>query len=261
MTGTGAAWAGDGRSVVVQIHLGAGALETWRLPVDASAPSEIAEDDPLASPDFSFTRDGGQMAFTRGLEHDRALYVANADGTGAAVIRGRGGLPFRPIWSPDGTHIAYLVVDRGRARLRRPGRGRALRIVPGADPGLVHDGWPIFSWSAAGSRILLPAPDDRGRPSLWSVNADGTDRGCSSKAPASAPGNRQRRRPWRPARVDRRNASVRRCPGRSCRKRDPGFARAVVRPSMEAGRTARQRRRGRWNDCRHARLIPVVSFR
>ena len=93
MTGTGAAWAGDGRSVVVQIHLGAGALETWRLPVDASAPSLIAEDDPLANPDFSFTRDGGQMAFTRGIEHDRALYVANADGTGTCVSYGRAPAP------------------------------------------------------------------------------------------------------------------------------------------------------------------------
>lgn len=176
MTGSGAAWAGDGRSVVVQINRGAGASERWRLPLDASAPSEIAEDDPLASPDFSFTSDGGQMAFTRGLEHDRALYVANADGTGAAVIRGRGGLPSRPIWSPDGAHIAFLEVRTGIAL------GYAIVVVdvPSGSyrepiPGLVHDGWPFFSWSAAGSRILLPVPDDRGRPSLWGVNADGTD--------------------------------------------------------------------------------------
>jgi hypothetical protein len=175
MTGSGAAWTGDGRSVVVQIHRAAGPSERWRLPINASAPSEIAEDDPLASTDFSFTSDGGQMAFTRGLEHDRALYVANADGTGAAVIRGRGGLPFRPIWSPDGAHIAFLkvsadalsyaivVVDVPSGSYREP------------IPGLFHDDWPIFGWSAAGSRILLPVPDDRGRPSLWGVNADGTD--------------------------------------------------------------------------------------
>jgi hypothetical protein len=174
MTESAAAWAGDGRSVVVQINRGAGAIEKWRLPIDGSAPSEIAEDDPLASPDFSFTRDGRQMAFTRGLEHDRALYVASADGTGAAVIRGRGGLPFRPIWSPDGAHIAYLAVSADAL-------GYAVMVVdvPSGSyrepvPGLVHDGWPMFSWSATG-RILLPVPDDRGKASLWSVNADGTD--------------------------------------------------------------------------------------
>ena len=175
MTGSGAAWAGDSRSVVVQINRGAGASERWRLSLDDSAPTEIAEDDPLASPDFSFTSDGGQMAFTRGLEHDRALYVANADGTGAAVIRGRGGLPFRPIWSPDGTHIAFLVVTADALSYVI-----VVVDVPSGSyrepiPGLVHDDWPIFGWSAAGNRILLPVPGDRGRPSLWSVNADGTD--------------------------------------------------------------------------------------
>ena len=180
MTGTGAAWAGDGRSVVVQIHLGAGALETWRLPVDASAPSLIAEDHPQANPDFTFTRDGGQMAFTRGIEHQRALYVANADGTGAASYDRRAGTPFKPIWSPDGTHIAFLDVRPALVGLgSRTGYGIVVVDVPSESyrepiPGLIHDGPPIFGWSADGSRILLPVPDDRGKPSLWSVNADGT---------------------------------------------------------------------------------------
>jgi Tol biopolymer transport system component len=176
MTGSGAAWAGDGRSVVVQIHLGAGALETWRLPIDASAPSPIDEDDPLANPDFSFTRDGRQMAFTRGIEHDRELYVAKADGTDVRVVRQGERTPFKPIWSPDGAHIVFTG--------QRTGVSVAYGIVV-VDvlaesylepiPGLVHDVQPTFGWSAAGNRILLPGPDDGGRPSLWSVNADGTD--------------------------------------------------------------------------------------
>ena len=127
------------------------------------------------------------MAFTRGLEHDRALYVANADGTEAAVIRGRGGMPFRPIWSPDGTHIAFLVVsadalhysivvvdcppDRTRSKFGpRPRRLADLQLVGGRqqDP--------------------LPVPDDQGRPSLWGVTTDDAYSGCSLTAPLSAPG-------------------------------------------------------------------------
>jgi hypothetical protein len=181
MTGSGAAWAGDGRSVVVQINRGAGAIETWRLPVDQSAPSLIAADDPLANPDFSFTRDSGQMAFTRGIELRRALYVANADGTGVRVIRQGARTAFKPIWSPDGTHIVFLDVRPGSMEVAG-GNGYGVMVVDVLSesyrepiPGLVHDGRPIFGWSAAGSRILLPVPDDRGRPSLWGVNADGTD--------------------------------------------------------------------------------------
>ena len=82
MTGTGAAWAGDGRSVVVQIHMGAGALETWRLPVDASAPSLIAEDDHWQTPTSASPAMGGGWPSPVGSNFDRALYVANADGTG-----------------------------------------------------------------------------------------------------------------------------------------------------------------------------------
>ena len=63
--------------------------------------------------------------------------------------------------SRDG--YAIMVVDVPSGSYREP------------IPGFVHDGWPSFGWSAAGSRILLPVPDDRGNASLWGVNADGTD--------------------------------------------------------------------------------------
>jgi hypothetical protein len=178
MTGSGAAWADDGRSVVVQINRGSGAIETWRLPVDLSAPSQIAADDPLAEPDFTFTRDGGQMAFTRAFELRRVLYVANADGTGVHVVRQGARSPFKPIWSPDGTHIVFLDHRPGVAG----GDGYGIVVVDVLSesyrepiPDLVHhDGQPVVGWSAAGNGILLPVSNG-GRPSLWSVSADGTD--------------------------------------------------------------------------------------
>ena len=92
------------------------------------------------------------------------------------VVRQGERTPFKPIWSPDGAYIVFtgkrtgvsvaygiVVVDVLSESYREP------------IPGLVHDGRPIFGWSAAGSRILLPGPDDEERPSLWGVNADGTD--------------------------------------------------------------------------------------
>ena len=183
MTGSGGVWTGDGRSVVVQIHRGAGALETWRLPVDGSAPSPIADGDPLANADFSFNRDGTQVAFTWVLVegvHERGLRVANANGTEAVTWPDLGS-PLKPIWSPDGTHIAFIDVRLpGVAPGSRTGYAIGVVEVHSGSylepiPGLVHDDPPIVGWSADGRRILLPVPDDRERPSLWSVNVDGTD--------------------------------------------------------------------------------------
>jgi len=85
VTGSGGAWAGDGRSVVVQIRRSAGTAEAWRLPIDGSAPSRIADDDPLANPDFTFSRDGTRLAFTRAQGHESSLYLANGDGASSVA--------------------------------------------------------------------------------------------------------------------------------------------------------------------------------
>jgi hypothetical protein len=174
VTETGGAWASDSRSVVVQIRPSTGTAEAWRLSIDGSAPSRIADDDPLANPDVTFSRDGTRLAFTRAQGHESSLYLAKADGTEPVFVRTARAT--EPIWSPDGTYIAYVESIIG---VPMPYRIRVLSLPSETDrelvPGLVYEGRPSVSWSASGNKLLLPKPDGRGRPSLWSVNADGTD--------------------------------------------------------------------------------------
>ena len=262
LTGTGAAWAGDGRSVVVQIHRGAGALETWRLPIDGSAPSLIAEDDALANPDFSFTRDGGRLAFTRAIElgHHRALYLANADGTDVRVIRQGARTPFKPIWSPDGTHIAFLDVE--------------VRDMEAA----VETATASWSWTCSpdrtGSRFRASSTT-AGRASAGRRQATGSFCRCPMTGKCVALERERRRhgseaaRRWR----ERRRLATAQVdvPGLDRARRSPKHAAArrscltlafSGSRSPSIGRLAGRRctHRGRWNDYRHARLIPVVSF-
>jgi Tol biopolymer transport system component len=115
---SGGVWASDGRSVLVRIAQPRGRPEGWWLPVDGSAASRLANGDPLT---VSFTRSGDRMAFTSDLTGAGAsLYVANADGTDAVVVP-TSASAIRPIWSPDGTRMAYL--DGGS------GDGYRIRVV------------------------------------------------------------------------------------------------------------------------------------
>jgi TolB protein len=50
----------------------------------------------------AWSPDGSKIAY----EHENAVWVMNADGTGNRRIT-KGGIATSPTWSPDGTHIAY----------------------------------------------------------------------------------------------------------------------------------------------------------
>ncbi len=52
----------------------------------------------------------------------------------------------------------------------------ATGTVSTAVPDFSREGYPPFSWSSGGDRLLYAAPGEGGDPSLWSVNVDGTGR-------------------------------------------------------------------------------------
>jgi Tol biopolymer transport system component len=164
-------WAPDGRSVFVRLGQGAGPIGYWQLPLDGSAPRRLAQDDLIvrSSGDVTFSPDGSRIA----ANVAGTLFVANADGTDPRAIVSAGASG--PIWSPTGTRVAYVVWSAAGVTEDI----RVVDIASGTDravvTGLQVNGPGLLGWSPAGDRILFAGLDQKGS-SLWSINADATDR-------------------------------------------------------------------------------------
>ena len=99
----------------------------------------------------------------------------DADGSNVVRLTTDPADEFMPVWSPDGTTIAF-VRNTEKASVSRPAiftmrpDGSDVRQVSSGDGG--SDWWP--SWSPDGSRLAFAAirNEDWG---IWTVNADGSD--------------------------------------------------------------------------------------
>ena len=125
--------------------------------------------------------DGTRIAFTRSRDLDPApnvsnidveLLVVNSDGTDQSLVAQTYGDDHNPMWSPDGTRIAFhhstqsttkiLVVNADGSDQRILARSRGEEWGP--------------RWSPGGTRIAFTGIARRGGvPSVFVVNADGTD--------------------------------------------------------------------------------------
>ncbi len=144
----------------------------WQLPVDGSAPRRLAQDDLIA-------RSGGDVSFSP----DGRRMVAN---DGEYARRGQCGRHRPRAVGSAGALRADLVADGDAGRVRAVLDADAqtadigvVDIASGTDrtvvTGLQVNGPGLLGWSPAGDRILFAGLDQKGS-SLWSVNADGTDR-------------------------------------------------------------------------------------
>ena len=125
--------------------------------------------------------DGTRIAFTRSRDLNPApnisnidveLLVVNSDGTDQSLVAQTYGDDHNPVWSPDGTRIAFhhstqsttkiLVVNADGSDQRILARTRGEEWGP--------------RWSPDGTRIAFTGIARRGGvPSVFVVNADGTD--------------------------------------------------------------------------------------
>jgi Tol biopolymer transport system component len=155
----------------------------------------------------SWSPDGTRIAFISGRDDpdplDRYLasfiYVMNADGSGVTRITfGKGG-DYRPVWSPDGTRIAFYSFAEGTSNIYTvhpdgSGRTRITNDPAGAtDPAWSPDGTRIAftSYQGGGANISVMQADGSGVTQLtftghdinpaWSP--DGTRMVFSSRGP------------------------------------------------------------------------------
>jgi Tol biopolymer transport system component len=179
----------------------------------------------------SFSPDGSQVVFAASVERVDGIYTVDADGgTPRLVLAARSlGDVFGPVFSPDGTQIAYLELYAGRTfdeasltlrvvnangtgvrvlhevdyhfRLSGPAwspdgthiaysRANSLLVVSADGSGITKmPGGRSPYWSPDGSRIAFELPQSRGR-GLAIADVDGTN--------VQTFGNGARAGPWNP---------------------------------------------------------------
>src|SRR5882762_3949219 len=145
----------------------------YKMPVQGGAAAKLVDDIDTA---ISFSPDGTQFAFTRGVPDKREvdLVIANADGSGVKVVAKKPGQVYAasllaPAWSPDGRTIVFTVYQSTNRRI--------LMAVAPDGSGLrefykMRDDLGRPQWLPDGSAIIVPVREgklgDRGQ--LWRVD-------------------------------------------------------------------------------------------
>lgn len=143
--------------------------------------------DPMISPDVTpaWSPDGTRLAFTSYRQGSPALWLMNADGSGARQLTPTSSVSgdYFPTWSPDGRWIAFQRLTSESAQIGiLPAAGGTPTFLPFAGkayaPAWSPDGgWIAFSGLVDGEYdIHLQTPDGRG---LRRIPRAGEDRGPS----------------------------------------------------------------------------------
>ncbi len=151
-------------------------------PADASRVIAVAAADGSGAHDVgdgdqpAWSPDGTRVAFVRGAQGSRQVYVMDADGGNVRQLT-QGPESTQPAWSPDGTRIAY-VAD-GISIVNADGSDAHALGVRGSAPDWSPDGGAIAFQRAAPwydvmyrDELYLVAPDGSGtRPLTFSIPA------------------------------------------------------------------------------------------
>jgi len=82
----------------------------WLLPIPSGSPRRLGE---VNAHDAGWSPDGQQIVYANGSN----LYLAKSDGSDARKLTTVFGVPFRPVFSPDGKRLRFTVNDLKTASL------------------------------------------------------------------------------------------------------------------------------------------------
>ncbi len=118
----------------------------------------------------------GRIAFERTQSGNSDIWSVNPDGSGLTQLTTDPAADWEPVWSPDGTHIAFAssLSPTGIYIMNADGTGAHLVASPaGLQPF-------SLSWSGDGSKLAYAD----GNFDIWTINADGS--GATDILPGSA---------------------------------------------------------------------------
>lgn len=163
--------------VIEESYLGKGADSIYLVNQDGTGMERLLEGRaPAWSPD------GTQITFRRGNPNrggglDTTIYTARADGTAVQIVATgvsgeASGESGQPVWSPDGTLIAFDTL--GGIYVVAPD-GSDLRRISRYEGDLAcYDLQP--SWSPDGTKLAFAVLCDGGNEGIWTVTLDGSER-------------------------------------------------------------------------------------
>ncbi len=169
-----AIWWPGGRCLFFSTERG-GASSLYWIKADGTDPQRLPYDWPGRVSEPSVSADGKKIAFTVRDEKGSHIYVlANQGGDRAPVKLTAAGNNWGPVWSPDGTEIAFYSDRMGK------GRDQIFLIKPdgSGEMQLTNDTFnnTFPSWSPDGKRIIF-ASNREAQGSIYVMDADGSNPG------------------------------------------------------------------------------------
>ena len=172
-------WSSDGETIAVNMGDSIYAVSTdgdefWRIPKKKSADSKYGEYSPSLSPDgrvaYRLYLEENSIGFFELITDDEGNYIESAklDGSDVKRVAYTGKLPSNPVFSPDGSRIAFFTSEHGLTTAKSNGSNVRYSNSP------VHGS--EATWSIDGQRIaMLVYSETKRTHAVKTVRWDGTD--------------------------------------------------------------------------------------